>query len=196
MAWKGDPSEVETRAANEGDFASALFAEFSTSLARLGPEAEVLDLGTTMPANIHYWAHRGHRFGMVDILSKESADVDELGLSGRRFGGICCWNTLGFVPRERASVLVSGLTRLLIPGGMLFAIFDGDGRTVPPRQRYRIVNERTLRLEPSDRDIEPRAVSTSEIEHLLSGLAPTRLTVMRHGSREALGTKPRERERP
>ncbi len=197
MAWTGGGVDFdEARRANEGEFTSALFTQFSAGVERLGPEAEVLDLGSTMPSNIYYWVHRGHRVGLVDVLSKDVSDIAGLGLADRRFAGICCWNVLSFVSRESAASLVSGLERLLVPGGMIFAVFDGDGRNVPPCQRYRIVNERTLRLEPSPRDLENRAVPTREIELLFANLKPTRLTVMRHGAREALGTKPRRRSAP
>ncbi len=192
MSWRRDNRNLGTaeNGAGDGEYHSALFQKFVRGIERLEPRVELLDLGATTPDNLLYWLRRGHRVAAVDVLGKKVSRVAELGIGDRRFGGILCWNTLCALSREAAALRVAELRELLVPGGMLFAIFDGDGRTEPTPVRYRIVAEDRLRFEPLDRQLRLRAIATREIEALMEGLKPMRLTVMRHGSREALGQAP------
>lgn len=173
-----------------GEYQSDLFLQFAEGVEGLGAGAEILDLGATTPDNLLYWAQRGHRVAAIDLLAKDGISAAELGLSGRQFGGIVCWGAICALSRPRAAVCVAELRNLLIPGGRIFAIFEGDGRTVPSAVRYRIAGDGKLKFEPLARDIELRAVTTGEIETLWAGLRQTRVTVMRHGSREAIGQAP------
>lgn len=192
MSWRRppDPGIDESRKIDSGDYRSALFESFVGGLERLGSEAPILDLGPTTPDNLVFWATRGHRVAAVDLAARlgRGAPIDP---DPGPYGGVLCWNTLALLDRDECASLIEKLRRSLLPGGYLFAIFDGDGRTKPPPLRYRIGGESRLRFEPIDWPTAPRAVPTNEIESLLEGLRPTRLTVMRHGSREALGQKPR-----
>lgn len=192
MTWTpSDVVPVERGQANEGEFASALFAEFVSAVERIGADTDLLDLGSAVPANIHFWAPRSRRVTVVDVLSRTGFRSEDLGLAGRRFGGICCWNVIDFMTPQTAGTMFADLVRLLVPGGKVFAIFDGDVAGAP--YRYRIAGDGRLRLEAATHNLHNRAIATSEIERLFAPLKPTRLTVMRHGSREALGTMPRPR---
>ena len=197
--------------AAEGEYASNLFERFEAMVARLGPEAEVLDLGPTMPSNLMFWARRGHKIAAYDYVARRNAEaldssesvdrsglaaLDALGRRGRRFGGILCWTVMSLLPPREASELVGWLSSRLIPSGTLFAIFDGDGRGQPSPLRYSIVGADRLRFEPSSAGLTPRAVPTSEIEEMFRPLRPTRISVLRHGSREAMaGIAPIKGER-
>ena len=194
MTWgRSDEGPVGRGQANEGEFTSALFAEFTSGVERIGADADLLDLGRAVPANIYFWAPRCRRVTVVDVLSRTGCRSEDLGLTDRRFGGICCWNVLDFMAPQQAGTMFADLVRLLLPGGKLSAIFDGDGRVAGSPQRYRIAGDGKLHLEPASHGLHNRAVATSEIERLFAPLKPTRLTVMRHGSREALGAMPRPR---
>lgn len=180
-----DRAEAANRGAaiSAGDYASALFEQFVAAVG--SREGEVLDLGPTTSDNILFWGDRGFRVSAVDLLSRPGR-VAELELGEGRFVGAQCWNVFCALSREDASLLAVKLRRSLRPGAVAFAIFDGDGRQTPPALRYRVQGPGRLAFEPMPRDVKMRAIPTSEIESLFAGFRPTRLTVMRHGSREAL----------
>lgn len=172
------------------DYRSALFERFFESVERLGTAYRVLDLGPATPEGLNFWTSRGFSLTVHDAVTRpDEQRAFEFGEAD--LAGALCWNALSMLSRERAQQFVTALRARLVPGGVIFAIFDGDGRTVPPPLVYRVADTHRLRLEPLDTDQRPRAVSTAEIERLLDGFSPTRVTVMRHGSREALGHVPR-----
>jgi hypothetical protein len=171
------------------DYRSALFEKFVHAVERLGPSTRVLDLGPATPAGLNFWTGRGFSVSVHDLVTR-SDDGADFDFGAADLSGVLCWNALTFLSRERAAELVAAVRARLVPGGTLFAIFDGDGRTPPAPLRYRVSDATRLRLEPSTMDDQPRAVSTAEIDRLLSSFRPARVTVMRHGSREALGHVP------
>jgi hypothetical protein len=166
-----------------GDYASGLFEQFVEAVARR--EGEVLDLGPTTGDNIVFWGRRGFRVTAIDLLSRPQR-VAAIELGEDRFVGVQCWNVFSALTPEDASLLAAKIRRALRPGALAFAIFDGDGRHKPPALRYRVSGPGRLAFEPLKGDVDMRAIPTSEIESLFRGFRPTRLTVMRHGSREAL----------
>ncbi|NKB88646.1 MAG: hypothetical protein GKS06_10540 [Acidobacteria bacterium] len=174
------------------DYRSALFERFVDSVQRLGTSTRILDLGPATPVGLNFWTSRGFSVSMHDLVTREDSGAP-FDFGRADLGGVLCWNGLAALDRERAAELVAALRARLVPGGVLFAIFDGDGRTVPGAFSYRICDASRLRIEPTAGGVRPRAVSTAEIDSLLSGFKPTRVTVMRHGSREALGHVPDER---
>ena len=171
------------------DYPSALFERFVQGVERLGPSTRVLDLGPASPAGLNFWTGRGFSVSLHDLVTRPD-DGGHFDFGAADLGGVLCWNSLTVLSRERAAELVAAVRPRLVPGGLLFAIFDGDGRTVPPPLLYRVSDANRLRLEPSRMGNAPRAVSTAEIDRLLASFRPTRVTVMRHGSREALGHVP------
>lgn len=177
-----DPSGRDTSIVT-GDYASALFEQFVDAVGRR--EGEVLDLGPTTGDNIVFWGRRGFRVTAIDLLSRPER-VTAIDLGERRFAGAQCWNVFSALSREQAALLAAKIRRALRPGAVAFAIFDGDGRRTPPALRYRVTGPGRLAFEPLTRGVSMRAIPTSEIESLFAGFRPTRLTVMRHGSREAL----------
>lgn len=188
MRRKHSQDTEEAAPLARGEYNSALFEAFVAGVDRLDPAAAVLDLGPSAPENLMFWLRRGRDVAALDLEAREIAERP-LELSDKRFGGILCWNVLSLLSRARARAAAAALHSVLEPGGYLFAIFDGDGRQAPPSRRYRIVREGRLRFEPFGQATR-RAVSTSEISSLMEGLRATRVTVMRHGSREALGQVP------
>lgn len=171
------------------DYRSALFEMFVKNVERLGPSTRVLDLGPANPAGLNFWTGRGFSVSVHDLVTRAD-DGAAFEFGDADLSGVLCWNALTVLSRERAAELVAAVRTRLVPGGTLFAIFDGDGQTVPPSLLYRMNGATRLRLEPAMRDQHPRAVSTAEIDRLLGAFRPTRVTVMRHGSREALGHVP------
>ncbi len=192
MVLRRSSGVVENSDPAASDYYSALFERFVETVSRLGPEAAVLDLGPTTPSNITFWAQRGHRVSAVDLVTRLERGT-ALDLSDIEYGGIVCWNVLTLLPEDRARQIVADLRSVLVPGGAIFAVFDGDGRTDPPSIRYRIVSESRLAFTPTDWPQQPRPVSTHEIDRFFDAMKPRQLTVMRHGSRESIAQRPVDR---
>jgi hypothetical protein len=171
------------------DYHSALFERLVGTVERLGPSTRVLDLGPANPVGLNFWTARGLSVSINDLVTRPD-DGAHFDFGAADLSAVLCWNALTMLTRERAAELVAAVRPRLVPGGVLFAIFDGDGRTVPAPFLYRVSNESRLRIEPTAAEYRPRAVSTAEIDRLLGSFRPTRVTVMRHGSREALGHAP------
>ena len=171
------------------DYRSALFERFVESVERLGPSTRILDLGPATPSGLNLWTGSGFNVSVHDLITRAD-DGEEFEFGAADLSGVLCWNALTVLSGERAAELVAAVRTRLLPGAVLFAIFDGDGRTAPPSLLYRVSDATRLRLEPASTDHDPRAVSTAEIDRLLGAFRPTRVTVMRHGSREALGHVP------
>lgn len=191
-AWRGSDGseEVLPESARGNEYSSALFGSFTEAVDRLDPDASVLDLGPAASENLMFWIRRDRPIAAIDLVAR-AREGKRLELDGRRYGGVICWNVLSLLSADQAAEVVTRLVDALVPGGLLFAIFDGDGRREPEAVRYRILGEGRLRIEPVAGVAPPRAVPTSEIERLMRPLRPTRTTVMRHGSRETLGQIPK-----
>jgi hypothetical protein len=191
--WR-DPAVPASRGSlfEPTDYRSALFERFVQSVENLGRSTRILDLGPATPVGLNFWTGRGFSVSIQDMVTRpDNGAAFDFGPAD--LGGVLCWNCLASLDRDRSAELVAALRARLVPGGVLFAIFDGDGRSVPGSFRYRVCDSSRLRIEPAASEQRPRAVSTAEIDALLSGFKPTRVTVMRHGSREALGHVPDER---
>lgn len=172
-----------------GVYGSDLFERFVEGVARMSAEVPVLDLGPTVSENLMFWVRRSRPVTAIDAVARHREDKP-LGIADRKYAGVLCWNVLSALPRSRAEDLARELSDTLLPGGYLFAIFDGDGRRSPPPLRYRIAGKARLRYEPGSRAGELRAIPANEIESLFGTLKPMQMMVMRHGSREALGQSP------
>ena len=189
MAMRRLSLAAEDTEFTSGEYRSLLFERFVAAVARIGPDAAILDLGPTTPSNITFWAHRGHRVSAIDLAARLERG-GEFDLSGIKYGGIVCWNMLTLLSKERARQVVAELRSVLVPGGAIFAVFDGDGHVQPPSLRYRIVSESRLGFASTDWPRLPRPISTHEIDRFFKGMKPRQLTVMRHGSRESVGQRP------
>jgi len=166
-----------------------LFEKLVGTIERLGQSTRILDLGAANPKGLNFWTSRGFSVSIHDLVTRPD-DGKRFDFGPADLGGVLCWNALTMLSRERAVELVAAVRPRLVPGGVLFAIFDGDGRTLPAPFQYRISSESRLRIESTESEERPRAVSTAEIDRLFGSFKPTRVTVMRHGSREALGHAP------
>ena len=172
------------------DYRSTLFEKFVKDVERLGAGGRILDLGPATPVGLNFWAGRGFSVSVCDLVTCGVDDGADFDFGAADLSGVLCWNALTVLSRERAVELVAAVRSRLGRGGSLFAIFDGDGTTVPPALLYRVSDATHLHLEPAKKDHHSRAVSTFEIGRLLGAFRPIRVSVMRHGSREALGQLP------
>ena len=172
------------------EYNSALFSQFYRHVCGLGSDIPILDLGPSTPGNVMYWVREGHPVSALDLMAHHADDSIGLEHPDDEFGGVLCWTALSHLSAAQARELMPEIRRVLMPGGWLFAVFDGDGRRSPTAQRYRIVDTDNLAFEPLEQRSSPRPVLTREVETLLQPFREVRIMVMRHGSREALGRRP------
>ncbi len=177
-------------AAEEVDYASALFGQFCAKLRAFEEPEPLLDLGPSTTSNVMYWVGAGHSVSAFDIMSHATDEDIRLDHEDATFGGVLGWTALSHLEPAQARQLVREIRRVLRPNGWMFAVFDGDGRKEPVAQRYRIIDSKTLGFAPVAGRTAPRAVSTGEVELLFQPFREVRIMVMRHGAREALGRRP------
>ena len=183
-------TDVAGTAPQQAEYASALFSKFCGHIDAMGGQVPLLDLGPSTTGNVMYWVRDGHPVSALDIMVHETVDEIRLDYGDNSFGGVLGWTALSHLEPPQARQLMREIGRVLRPDGWLFAVFDGDGRKPPTPQRYRIVDAESLGFEPIDGRGAPRAVLTREVETLFQPFRETRIMVMRHGSREALGRRP------
>lgn len=186
QAW----SHIVDTAPQQAEYASALFSKFCRHVDAMGGQVPLLDLGPSTPGNVMYWVRAGHPVGALDITVHETVDEIRLDYEDCAFGGVLGWTALSHLEPSPARQLMREIGRVLRSDGWLFAVFDGDGRTPPMAHRYRIIDADNLGFEPIDGRGAPRPVLTREVETLFQPFRETRIMVMRHGSREALGRRP------
>ena len=190
MARQASLGDVAGTVPQQAEYASALFGQFCRNIGGLGAEIPLLDLGPSTPGNVMYWVREGHPVSALDLMAHDEIEPVRLEYPDYAFGGVLCWTAPSHLSAAHARQLMREIGRVLRPDGWLFAVFDGDGRTLPVAQRYRIVDRDNLGFEPlADRE-PPRAVLTREVETLFQPFRETRIMVMRHGSREALARRP------
>ena len=178
-------------AIEEGEYPSKLFEQFCAAIERRGADAKILNIEPTTAGNLIFWANKVHRVSTLDYVRRAGGkEPGSLDLPDTQFDGILCWTVFSHLDRTEALEFSARLEQVLKPGGMLFAIFDGDGQQRPLPMRYRILDAQRLRFERLSDRAAPRAVPTNEVQELLRNFRPVHMAVMRHGSREALAVYP------
>jgi len=128
------------------------------------PQPTLLDIGPVVGHNVTFFGERlGCKF-QVEELSKDIdryvredklAELPEF-LSKRfpqtddSFDGILCWDLFDYLDKKSAAVLAKQLTRILRPGGVLFALFNAT--EAPPvakiYTRFVVVDELNIQHRP------------------------------------------------
>ncbi len=182
-------SQIAGAAPHQAEYPSALFSKFCGHVNAMRGKVPLLDLGPSTTGNVMYWVRAGHPVSALDITVHEMVDEIHLDYADSFFGGVLGWTALSSLEPSSARQLTREIGRVLRTGGWLFAVFDGDGRKPPMAHRYRIIDAHNLGFEPIEGRGVPRPVLTREVETLFQPFRETRIMVMRHGSREALGRR-------
>lgn len=142
-------------------------AQRSLALARLlsllpDRNASVLDLGAANPQNIKFFTERGSSITVADLYRsaiparrdavRPKAVFRKLLAYGTEahFDLVLTWDLLNYLKPEELSYLMEGLEPYLRAGSNLHALVTGKGEMPQAPSTYRIENESTLGLEPSD----------------------------------------------
>ncbi len=133
---KDDPEEGAGAAKAPAHPTKALKKFLSTVAAH--PQPTLLDIGPVVGHNVTFFGERlGCKFQVEELskdidrhvredtlpelpgfLSKRFAQADE------SFDGILCWDLFDYLDKASAQALAKQLTRMLRPGGVLFALFN------------------------------------------------------------------------
>lgn len=159
---KDDP-EADRGAANAPSHPTKALKKF---LATLGshPQPTLLDIGPVVGHNVTFFGeHLGCKF-QVEELSKDidrHAREDKLAelpefLSKRfpqaneSFNGILCWDLFDYLDKKSAEALAKQLTRVLCPGGVLFAMFNATEAVSPAKTytKFFVVDDANIQYRP------------------------------------------------
>jgi hypothetical protein len=178
---------------------------FTTSLAP-HPGLHLFDFGGANQANLDFLTAPGHRVYFEDLLlsvdyffspaerdTAPSADrIQRFLAAGYSFSdqsadGVLVWDTLQYIPTPLAEAFVQNLFRVLVPDACLLALFSPEGHAAPtPPLRCRILDPRSLSLEPRP---TPRALSpfsNRAIERLFSRFSEVKFFLTRENIREVI----------
>jgi hypothetical protein len=159
---KDDP-ETDTGAGRAPAHPSKALKKFLTTLG-MHPQPTLLDIGPVVGHNVTFF---GERLGCKFQVEELSKDIDrhvredklpELAeFISRRFpqaddsfDGILCWDLFDYLDKPAAQALAKQLTRVLRPGGALFAMFNNT-ENVPTTKNYTrfvVVDEETVQHRP------------------------------------------------
>jgi methyltransferase family protein len=128
------------------------------------PQPTLLDIGPVVGHNVTFFGERlGCKF-QVEELSKDIdrcvredklAELPEF-LNKRftqtddSFDGILCWDLFDYLDKKSAASLAKQLTRILRPGGMLFALFNATEAVSPQKiyTKFFVVDEGNIQHRP------------------------------------------------
>ena len=128
------------------------------------PQPTLLDIGPVVGHNVTFFGeHLGCKF-QVEELSKDLdrhvredklAELPEF-LSKRfpqtddSFDGILCWDLFDYLDKKSAEALARQLTRVLRPGGMLFALFNATEAVSPQKiyTKFFVVDDANIQHRP------------------------------------------------
>ena len=159
---KDDP-EADGGASKAPAHPTKALKKFLTTLGS-HPQPTLLDIGPVVGHNVTFFGERlGCKF-QVEELSKDIdrhvredtlAELPEF-LNKRfpqtddSFDGILCWDLFDYLDKKSAASLAKQLTRILRPGGVLFALFNAT--EVPPAAktytRFVVVDEMNIQHRP------------------------------------------------
>jgi hypothetical protein len=168
----------------------------------------LLDLGPVVGANVTFL---GERLGCKIFVEDLFTDLDRLTRQGggepysvRSFlrtrltqasasvDGILCWDLLEYLEPDSVAVLASDLTRILRPGGVLFAFFRTEWRESPGHTKYEIVDEQQLRYRPcAGARSRQRVLPSREVIRAFERLVVAESFLLQIGMREMLFRKAR-----
>ncbi len=116
---------------------------------------------------MRFWAERGFEVTCFDLfmheiqrlqrlpsspaaLSKDEVKLRGLPFEDRGFSAICAWNVLERLPFVLAQQYARECHRLLLPGGLLHAVFVDSDAQLQMRRQFEIHDRQQLRIRSSD----------------------------------------------
>ena len=181
-----------------------------TRFMRQLPEAEgrIFDLGGLIDSNARYWAEKGVRVHAVDLL--RAFDDERARMPHKRFDdlaaqrfvdrhlsfpegmfdGILVWDVLHFLDSELLQRMVSRLTAIVRPDGVVLCFFHSQpkGEKVPVC-RYAIEPAGGLRATVHCRRTIPTTFTNRNLETMLQDFKLTQFFLSRDSLREVIAVR-------
>ena len=160
---KDDPEGEGSAASNAPAHPTKALKKFLTTLGS-HPQPTLLDIGPVVGPNVTFFGeHLGCKF-QVEELSKdidrhvrEDKMADLPAFLAKRFpqadesfDGILCWDLFDYLDKASAQALAKQLTRMLRPGGVLFALFNATEAvsTSKTYTRFVVVDDAQIQHRP------------------------------------------------
>ena len=198
---------VEPAAGQSAVSATKALARFVEGLSA-HPHPVVLDLGGVVGANVAFFGEElgckiivedvathidGHvKGGTVDQLPAVLAE--RLPQPDETVDGILCWDLFDYLDRDVATLVAARLTRVLRPGGVLFAMFSTAEPlpgSRPSYTRYVVKDAARLEYRPSEATRHrQRPLPNREIQTLFEPLRVEDQFLLKTNMREVLLRKP------
>ena len=177
-------------------------------LSALGAQEQptLLDIGPVVGHNVTFFGERlGCKFQVEELskdidrytredklpelpefLSKRFPQADE------SFDGILCWDLFDYLDKASALALAKQLTRVLRPGGMLFALFNAT-EALPTSKNYTrffVVDEATIQHRPyAGARGKQKPLPNRDIQRMFEPLRITEQFLLKTNTREVLFRK-------
>ena len=148
---------------------------------RLACKIHVLDLFTEVEAA----ARTGVREGLADRLA------ERLTLPYDSVDGILCWDLFDFLDRATSQSLAQHLSRLLRPGGALYAFFGTTPAELRSHARFVVAGDDSYKVRSVPASPTTRAVlANRDISRMFDGLTTAESVLLKSNTRETLFRKP------
>jgi hypothetical protein len=165
------------------------------------PPSAILDLGGANQANISYLTSLGHRLSSENVLHSldniwgdpnlsESRKIEDfldqtLNYQDASFGGVLVWDTLQFMPQPLLEAVVQRLGSVLVSGAQVLAYTPADERSrVIPSYAYRIVDWRTIHVQPRELRQRENYFNNRSVERLFQNFTAVKFFLTRDHLRE------------
>jgi hypothetical protein len=198
------PRAAAPAAPAEAVAASKVLPKFLTALAAR-PAPLLVDLGPVVGANVEFFGERlackihvldlfvdveaAARTGTRDQLADRLAE--RLTLPYESVDGILCWDLFDFLDRATAQSLAQHLSKLLRPGGALYAFFGTTPAELASYTRYIVSGDDGYRLRSYPATPTTRAVlANRDIARMFEGLTTAESVLLKSNTRETLFRKP------
>jgi hypothetical protein len=198
------PAARASAVADESVFATKALPKFLAALTTR-EQPVLLDLGPVVGPNVTFF---GEQLGCKIRVEDLFADLDRHVSGGRleqfpqfisgrlqheaeSTDGILCWDLFDYLDKASAQVLAAQLTRILRPGGVLFAMFGTAPPGEPRYTKFTILDDTNLRYRttPAARGRQT-PMANRDIQRILEGLRVTESFLLKNNVREMLFRKP------
>jgi hypothetical protein len=165
----------------------------------------ILNLGPVVGQNIAFFGERlGCKIFVEDIAADLAASpppaAEVKAFLEKRLphklgtiDGILCWDLFDLLDRATSQALAGHLSRLLKPGGVLYAFFGATAGPITQYTRYIVAGPDSfeLRTSPAPAPPKPRNVLvTRDTNKMFEGLVVTESVLLKSNTRETLFRKP------
>ncbi len=170
---------------------------------------QVIDIGYTSPANVHYLTSLGHSVFLTDIVrdactgnwqtigedgnpvwNVEGFLKHSLDFAGRKFDVVLLWTTLDYLPEAFVTPVVARLYEVTNPDGVLLAFFHGRTQGEETVHcRFHVTPGDEVEIQLAQQFPIQRAYSNRTIERLFSAWSGYRQFLAKDGVSEVIITR-------